>query len=483
MDYFTIKPTEENIEESLVKDLLGRNRELAKFIEILDNANQNLTLSLNGGWGSGKTFFVKQAVLLLNHSNAIYRNQNQINENDPVLTKWNNMIALQTAKQIKTNHYAVYYDAWENDNSLDPVLSVLYQITLQLCNKYELDQYKNVQKLIEEIIDYGAKEEGISDINIPTTKISLKKIPFAAIKKLFEHSNIVESEENRVTLKNKIKEFFDSLRIERSDRIEIFIDELDRCRPTFAVSLLERIKHYFDIDNITFVFSTNLIELGKTIECYYGSGFSYTRYFDKFFDLRLELNKPKSLDSFLNTIQYNRHFAAEVYCIYFSEKLGLELREIVNYLKTVRITLTQYIGGIGIRDDYYVVFGVITPLLIGLKMFNLPVFNSIIDGSNEETFAKYLSSMNVSEASAFYDKLLNNSEYYVGNHKTGSIEVTHESKLRELYRILFPITQYNANGLKTKRLGNLSITYEIVNEMLSACTLLSGYSMIEQMKK
>ena len=56
MDYFTIKPTEENIEESLVKDLLGRNRELAKFIEILDNANQNLTLSLNGGWGSGKTF-------------------------------------------------------------------------------------------------------------------------------------------------------------------------------------------------------------------------------------------------------------------------------------------------------------------------------------------------------------------------------------------------------------------------------------------
>ena len=100
-----------------------------------------------------------------------------------------------------------------------------------------------------------------------------------AFKKKKEFGHI----ENELTLRNEINEFLNSLFTEKANRLLIFIDELDRCKPLFAVSLLERIKHYFDNPNITFVFSTNLSELQNTIRNLYGDQFSASRYLDKFF--------------------------------------------------------------------------------------------------------------------------------------------------------------------------------------------------------
>ena len=67
------------------------------------------------------------------------------------------------------------------------------------------------------------------------------------------------------------------------------MDELDRCRPSYAVRLLERIEHYFINDRITFVFSVNLEQLQHTIKNFYGNDFDACRYLDRFFDLRLSL--------------------------------------------------------------------------------------------------------------------------------------------------------------------------------------------------
>ena len=54
-------------------------------------------------------------------------------------------------------------------------------------------------------------------------------------------------------------------------------------------TLLERIKHYFDDERITFVFSVSLTQLQWTIRNYYGNGFDATKYLDKFFDLRVSI--------------------------------------------------------------------------------------------------------------------------------------------------------------------------------------------------
>ena len=64
-----LSPTKENVLFTLEENLLGRNAELLRFLELLNGINEAMSISLNGYWGSGKTFFVKQAELSLNYLN------------------------------------------------------------------------------------------------------------------------------------------------------------------------------------------------------------------------------------------------------------------------------------------------------------------------------------------------------------------------------------------------------------------------------
>lgn len=51
-----------------------------------------------------------------------------------------------------------------------------------------------------------------------------------------------------------MKQIFDEVIVEHAQKLVIFIDELDRCRPSFALEMLERLKHYFDDDRIILLF-------------------------------------------------------------------------------------------------------------------------------------------------------------------------------------------------------------------------------------
>ena len=86
-----------------------------------------------------------------------------------------------------------------------------------------------------------------------------------------------------------ISKFLESILFEQGTRLVVFVDELDRCKPSYAVQLLERVKHYFSVDSVTFVFSVNLNELQHTIKHHYGNDIDACRYLDRFFDLRISL--------------------------------------------------------------------------------------------------------------------------------------------------------------------------------------------------
>ena len=64
---------------------------------------------------------------------------------------------------------------------------------------------------------------------------------------------------NRTKTKGAIAEFKISLKKalnendNATENLFVFIDELDRCRPTYAIELLERIKHLLDIDGLVFI--------------------------------------------------------------------------------------------------------------------------------------------------------------------------------------------------------------------------------------
>lgn len=128
MNSFEILSTEENLIQALRKDLLKRNKELVRFYDLLLAQEGACSVAIDGRWGSGKTFFVKQSMLLINAKNPM----SNMDENK----KENIVYALPFPKQTEDGpenyDVAVYYDAWENDNDTAPVLSLVYEIVKQL---------------------------------------------------------------------------------------------------------------------------------------------------------------------------------------------------------------------------------------------------------------------------------------------------------------------------------------------------------------
>ncbi|TOL41491.1 hypothetical protein CGH98_24085, partial [Vibrio parahaemolyticus] len=69
----------------------------------------------------------------------------------------------------------------------------------------------------------------------------------------------------------------------------VFIDELDRCRPSYAVEMLEVIKHFFELDNVVFVVATDTEQLQHAVKAVYGQLFDAQLYLGRFFRRRFSL--------------------------------------------------------------------------------------------------------------------------------------------------------------------------------------------------
>lgn len=75
----------------------------------------------------------------------------------------------------------------------------------------------------------------------------------------------------------------------RRESIVLVIDELDRCRPDYALRFLETIKHVFEVPYVTFVVAANAPELAKAVKGVYGDAFDGQEYVERFFDIWLPL--------------------------------------------------------------------------------------------------------------------------------------------------------------------------------------------------
>ncbi len=69
----------------------------------------------------------------------------------------------------------------------------------------------------------------------------------------------------------------------------IVIDELDRCRPSYALEMLERVKHLFDVTNIVFIFFIHSPALFSAIRKTYGQDIDPHEYLKKFFSISVGL--------------------------------------------------------------------------------------------------------------------------------------------------------------------------------------------------
>ncbi len=112
--------------------------------------------------------------------------------------------------------------------------------------------------------------------------------------------NHLATAESIDSFKKLLHESVDSLKIKKLGYrlpLFVFIDELDRCRPTYAIEFLEHVKHIFSIEGIVFVVGTDTNQLGNAICSIYGQGVNCDSYLRKFIDQTFHLPEP-DYDSF-----------------------------------------------------------------------------------------------------------------------------------------------------------------------------------------
>ena len=262
-DEFNRKPIAENIIRLLTSDI-----DLSPMV-------------IDGGWGTGKTEFCKKLIRLMQEQHRDYQ--------------------------------PVYIDAFRSDHSGEPLLALLAEI-IKACTPEDTgeqpsEQRKNITRKVARAVGFAMKtvakaavghvlkqkwedlEEGMSQITndgqeaknaaatvagVATTLAShsIDATIDATVEALLKEQ--IEAEKNLETLKACLKE------LAADKPIILFIDELDRCRPDYAVDMLEVIKHVFDIENVKVVLVTNTKQLRAAINHRYGAEVDAQKYLDKF---------------------------------------------------------------------------------------------------------------------------------------------------------------------------------------------------------
>lgn len=141
MKKYELMPTKDNIRKTLCDDKLKRNKHLFYFYKLLLAQNQASTIALDGRWGSGKIFFVRQSDLVVNACNPQSGMDDDLR--NAILKK---LECIKSEDDFKNYMIAVYYDAWINDNDTEPIFSLIYEITKQICIDFSVSEHNIVQK-------------------------------------------------------------------------------------------------------------------------------------------------------------------------------------------------------------------------------------------------------------------------------------------------------------------------------------------------
>ncbi len=273
-------------DEPWADDALDRSEVANALTNLVSGQKDPLVISLDGYWGTGKTFLLK---------------------------RW--QVELE-----KQGFQSIYFNAWEDDFCDDPLVAIIGQLSASLEKDFKNivdDIKKDIVPLLGKIL--------LSVIH------NTAGIDFGGVTLKEPTDSILEKYASQIKQKKEIKEHLQKISDEvmknTKQPLVFIIDELDRCRPTFAIELLERVKHIFDIPGMVFVFGINQGELCLAIKSVYGDIDADT-YLRRFFDIPLLLPKAN----------------IENFCRHLIEKYELE-----EFFSKLRISASDPIH----REDFY----------------------------------------------------------------------------------------------------------------------------------
>lgn len=246
--------------ESNGRDEFRRTHVAEKVIRLLTASIDVSPMVIDGDWGTGKTEFCHK---LINK----FRNEND-------------------------NYRLLYVDAFQADHADNPLLTVLSGVISLLPEGSDKSALRNKampvvrfaaatvgKAVVSHVLRQNADDlvDGLEE----TLQDAADQAIDASVKALLKDHE--EAQKNIQALQTTLAQ------IAKEAPIVIFIDELDRCRPDFAVQMLEVIKHTFNVEGLQFVFVTNTLQLKAAINHRYGHQVDAQRYLDKFLKFSFRL--------------------------------------------------------------------------------------------------------------------------------------------------------------------------------------------------
>ena len=251
-----------------------------------NNDNDSYVIGINAPWGSGKTFFTQ---MLLSYLEGNWEKPDLDGEEKSKAVQGTGTDAPSDADK---RYEVVYYDAWKNDfwdNAFEPLFDNLIKsspIKQKAANEDVLKMYKSIGKIIalgikgflskkiEDNFDSGVLDE----INEEAAKVWNNASD--------SDYQIEETFPEYVLFKKAIEclKTYLSDAVKATEKLVIIIDELDRCKPTFAVQTLEIVKHLFNVKGLVFILALDMDQLSHSVKVVYGNGFDATGYLERFFN-------------------------------------------------------------------------------------------------------------------------------------------------------------------------------------------------------
>lgn len=303
--------------ENNVIDVLDRKESLDQILQLIEHytlKKQSISFSIQGDWGSGKSWII----------NKVY----------------NELYDIQDFDNLGSKYCIFTYNAWDFDYYDEPLISLVISIYKQLNNenavfiKNEKTREK-VKALFEKLKDSFLDE--LKPIPFIGKIITFKKAYNKLIEKRHEkirkydyHFDINQIMESTIKGLNKIVK-------ERT--LVIFVDELDRCLPEYAIKVLERMHHISkNVPNLQIIYSIDKKQIEETVRNIFGQKINASDYLKKFFGFSINLpigfineNFTKKYDSIFNNFEFifTDNFEKEKAFSLILQNLNMRNREII----------------------------------------------------------------------------------------------------------------------------------------------------------
>lgn len=258
---------------------------------IVEQNDEPAVIAIDGEWGSGKSVFAKQWAGLLRQRNT------------PVIE----------------------FDAFANDYHEDAFIALASEIIAYAKAVRNGEEYGVIKTFIDRTARIGrallpltakvgikAATLGVVDPDMPSYAMKKMVEAIAADAGNFLEKELTDRLNKAESTSAMMKSFGAALgelaaklaQWENPDakaegvkpRLVVIIDELDRCKPSFALDLLEKIKHFYNVDGVSFVLVTNLRQIEAAVKGRYGADTDAATYLQKFITVRFKWNPRSDAD-------------------------------------------------------------------------------------------------------------------------------------------------------------------------------------------